>query len=53
MADFNEVKQSVSELLLYMVEYVDERKLPLVRQATLEVQLSRIGGIVQFPGLEI
>lgn len=53
MADFNEVKQSVSELLLYMVEYVDERKLPLVRQATLEVQLSRIGGIVQFPGVEI
>ena len=53
MADFNEVKEQVSELLLYMVDYIDECKLPLASQANLEVERSRTGGIVQFPGLEI
>lgn len=53
MADFDEVKQSVSELLLCMVERVDEYKLPLVRQASLEVERSHVGGIAKFPGVEI
>lgn len=53
MTDFNEVKESVSDLLLLMVELADERKWPLVRQASLEIERSRIGGIVEFPGLEI
>lgn len=53
MADFNEVKEQISELLLCMVERVDEYKLPLVRQASLEVERSHVGGIAEFPGVEI
>ena len=53
MTDFNEAKESVSDLLLLMVELVDERKWPFVSQASMEIERTRIGGIVQFPGLEI
>lgn len=53
MSDFNEVKEQVGELLLYMVDYIDECKLPLMPVTSLEVERSRTGGIVQFPGLEI
>lgn len=53
MTDFDEVKRQVSELLQYMVDRIDEYKLPLVRQASLEVELSCIGGIAKFPGVEI
>lgn len=53
MADFDEIKESVSDLLLLMVELVDEHKWPFVSQAILEIERSYIGGIVEFPGLEI
>lgn len=53
MTNFNEVKESVSDLLLLMVELVDEHKWPFVSQASLEIERTHIGGIVEFPGLEI
>lgn len=53
MTDFDEVKRQVSELLQYMVDRIDEYKLPLVPVASMKVERSRIGGIVKFPGLEI
>lgn len=53
MADFDEIKESVGELLRQMVEIIDERKWPFVSQASMEIERSHIGGIVEFPGLEI
>ena len=53
MADFDEIKESAGELLRQMVEIIDERKWPFVSQASLEIERSHIGGIVEFPGLEI